>query len=423
MLQRFHGIVIRSLLVSRDIDIHRATRNVAFELKHFSLDDLERMLSCLDRYPSTPGSRYPCGPVFNKHRAALPIWLRGLVWPFLLAGTAALLPLQIGAGMVFVMQGRFHALAAEIPTPTRLLFGLYSDVFSFVKAPLPLVREAVRRDAALCVNGAGQFSVRSGGHADGYAVMSHVWGETMGWRTPEAWGPVELSVRKRGVAYAHFRRFFDRCGAESLWIDVLAMPEVLEDMTPAQKDEAEVLRLGVINCFRSIVTRADCVVVLDSVLLRLRSCSPVDIAVALCLGEWMARLWTYVEARLAKKVVLKTRDASFDLDTVIEFFGRTVLNEEDRYYNLLRRLWPLRDVEKTGVVWDETSTMKCACMGCENRYTNVELDSVRILFPLFDMEWERGWTLQEGLLRLVEEHPEEKCIQQWCDYRKIRFPG
>lgn len=244
----------------------------------------------------------------------------------------------------------------------------------------------------------------------------------MGWRSPTGWGPLDLSSRRRGVKRPHFLRFFDRCSAEWLWVDVLAMPEVLKDMPPALQAETEALRVGVINCFGDIVAGADHVVVLDSLLLRLGSRSPVDVAVVLALGNWRACLWTFVQARLAKKVVLKTQDSSFDLDDVIALLGKTVRNEDDRYYGLLRCLWPLRDKARTGVVWDTTAFLESVYMGCEGRLTDVEVDSARVLFPLFGVPWEQGWTLTDGFAKLVQEHPEEGVwIQRWCDYRGIKF--
>jgi hypothetical protein len=278
------------------------------------------------------------------------------------------------------------------------------------------VRESIRRRAALCVDRSGRFSIRD----SGYAVMSHVWDETMGWQSPKGWGPVELPVRQRGVARGHFLRFFNRCDAEWLWVDVIAMPQVLEDMTPEVLAETEALRVGVINCFRDIVSNADHVVVLDSLLMRLRTRSPVDVAIVLCLSAWLSRMWTYVEAWLAKKVILKTMDSSFDLNKVIAFLGEEVLNEEDRYYGLLRRLWSLRNPAETGVVWKTSCDLERVFMGCENRYTAVEVDYVRVLFPLFDMPWQHGWTLEEGVAKLVQEQQNEgPWIQRWCNYHGI----
>lgn len=100
-------------------------------------------------------------------------------------------------------------------------------MLTFVKAPLDLVRLSIQKQAALCVNKLGKFQIRT----QDYAVMSHVWGETCGWATPTSWGPVEPELRKKGIPYQHFEKFFDRCEAEWLWVDILVMPEIFDDMT------------------------------------------------------------------------------------------------------------------------------------------------------------------------------------------------
>lgn len=110
-------------------------------------------------------------------------------------------------------------------------------MLTFIKAPLGLVKISIEEGAAFCVNRRGKFSIRD----RGYAVMSHVWGETMGWQSPDSWGPVDFSLRKMGLARQHFLRFFDRCEEEWLWVDVIAMPEVLEDKEDTQKEKIEKL--------------------------------------------------------------------------------------------------------------------------------------------------------------------------------------
>jgi hypothetical protein len=394
---------------------NRARLNANFELQRFSIDDVRRILDRLQPLERLKGSSNPCGPVYNRH-VGFPLWMRATLWSMVSIGTMFLLPVQIGAAIVLVVRGRFQAIWKELPVPTYELTSWRQDILSFVKAPLELVRLSVENEAALCVNRQGRFSIRE----KDYAVMSHVWAETMGWQTPTAWGPVSLELRKMGLARAHFLRFFDRCEADWLWADVIAMPEVLEDMSPAQKDEIERLRVGIINCLHSIYTRADKIVAIDTSLLRLSTRSPVDVAVVLCLSFWMTRLWTYTEARLARKVILKTRDFTFDLDTVIGFLGRTVLNDQSRYYALAYRLLHLRDGSLEG--YPPTSVMENAYLGGENRYTNVEVDAARALFPLLKLKWEHGWTLTQGLSKIVEAYPEEAdWVRKWCEYRRIEF--
>lgn len=406
---------VAGLIQSYDIGPNRARINAGFELQRFDIDDVRRILDGLQPLETIKGSNNPCGPRFNRH-VGIPIWMRALLWTLMLAGTTLLVPIQVGATMLLVFRGRFSAIWKELPVPTYKLLAWGQEMTSFIKAPLDLVKESVRRGAALCADRQGRFSVRDGD----YAVMSHTWGETMGWQTPAAWGPVDLSLRKMGIAREHFLRFFDQCESTWLWVDVVALPEVLEDMSTAQKDEIERLRVGVVNSLHAIYTKADKIVVLDTLLLRLSTRSPVDVAVVLCLSFWMTRLWTFTEAKLARKVVLRTRDYSFDLDAVIELLGKHTLNDEHRYYALLRRLWPLRDEALGG--YPPSTIMEIAYIGGENRYTDVEVDKARALFPLLNLKWEYGWTLQQGLSRIVEAFPEDIVwVRKWCEYRSIDF--
>ena len=120
------------------------------------------------------------------------------------------------------------------------------------------------------------------------------------------------------------------------------MPEVFDDMPAAEKVETEELRTGVINSLRNIYMRADKVVCLDGLLLRLHSGGMIDAAIILCLGRWIGRLWPLTELKLAKRVILKTEDSEFDLDVILTFLYKVTSNNEHRYFHLFTRLWPLR---------------------------------------------------------------------------------
>jgi hypothetical protein len=406
---------VATLIEKHDIGPNLAKRNANYELQKFRIDDVRRILDCLGELKNVPGSRDPCGPDFNRH-VGIPIWMRGTLWAMMSFGTVFLLPFQAGVAVIFLFRGHFKAIWKELPRPTFDVIDWARDMMSFVKAPLHLVKKSLQQDAALCINRQGKFSIKS----KGYAVMSHVWAETMGWQRPDSWGPVDISLRKMGLSRTHFLRFFDRCQEEWLWVDVIAMPEVLEDMTDSQKMEIEKLRIGVINSLRSIYTKADKVVVINTLLLRLSIRSPVDVAAILCLSFWVTRLWTFTETRLAKKVVIKSRDWEFDLDEILEFLARTVINDENRYYHIFMRLVHLRELSVHG--FPPTTLLESAYWACENRYTDVDLDQGRILFPLLDLKWEHGWTLQQGLSTILDAYPADaEWLRKWCQYRSIDF--
>ena len=363
------AVQMSDLIQSREENItHRANRVSRRELKNFSAGDIAAIFDEVSPRATTAGSNNPCGPVINR------------------------------------------------PAP------LVDWMFTFVQAPLTLIRQSVAQRTALCVNKVGQFQIRP----SGYAVMSHVWGETCGWNTSSDWGPIDPELRKRGILYRHFIKFFNRCDAEWLWVDILAMPEVFDDMTAAEKAQTEELRTGVINSLNNIYTRADKVVCLDSLLLRLHSGGMIDVAVLLCLSRWVARLWTFTEARLAKRVELKTEDSAFDLDAILSFLYEVVNNDNHRYWGIFDRLVPLRPAppghQKPGAGKYSSQVFYDIYFGCEDRLTDVDIDQARALFPVLNLKWQTGWTLQQGLKHIADSYASEKnMLQRYCDYRQIDF--
>ena len=365
---------ISALIQTREENItHRANRVAEIELKAWTADEVAGVLDQLSPKPKKLGNDEPCGPDINR------------------------------------------------PSP------IVDWMFTFVKAPPSLIRQAIKQQTALCVNRLGKFQVRR----EGYTVMSHVWGETCGWNTPGAWGPIDPELRKKGIIHSHFLKFFDRCETEWLWVDLLAMPEVFDDMTVAEEAETEELRTGVINSLRNVYVRADKVVCLDGLLLRLHSGGMIDVAIILCLGRWIARVWPFAEVKLAKRVMLKTEDSSFDLDDIVGLLYDMVSNQDHRYFPLLARLAPLRPVPPGHKYWvdpglrpesHERNIFVDIHTGCENRLCDVSIDQARALFPVLGLKWQSGWTLQQGLKHIADAYPEEQDIlKEYCRYRGIDF--
>ncbi|CCF45944.1 hypothetical protein CH063_14857 [Colletotrichum higginsianum] len=254
--------------------------------------------------------------------------------------------------------------------------------------------------------------------ADGYSVMSHVWEETMGWNSPEGFGKVDLSLRRKGIHKAHFHKFFDRCGATWLWVDVLAMPEVLEDMSPQQQSETELLRVGVINNLNGIYRRADRVVVLDSLALQLKTGSLVDVAVVLCLGRWVTRMWTLAEARLGRRVLVKTEDGEVDLDDVIDLLEGEVLDPDHRYAGLARTLSTKRGETPSRATYELTDLVAAYRFA----QTGEAVDEIRAAYPLLGLKWEVGWGQSDGVFHLKEAFPaESEALAAFCEERGL--PG
>ncbi|KAL8933185.1 MAG: hypothetical protein Q9211_005917 [Gyalolechia sp. 1 TL-2023] len=420
---------IAELIQKYEPSITRRSQRVASaELSKWTKEEVEGVMEQLIPRANANGSSEPCGPEFNQLNKSLKSRIGinlGIVGIFGL-GMFCLLPLQVAAAFYLLLHGRVAAIWSELPKPTALLFNWSTGLHAFVKAPMAMIKLSIESEVALCVNRAGTFMLRK----DGYTVLSHVWGETMGWSTGDSWGPVELDLRKEGLAYHHFQKIFRRCDADWLWVDVLAMPELYEDLSRNEKANTEALRTGVINCLRTIYEGADKVVCLDSLLLRLRSGSKVDVAVVLSLSRWIGRLWPFTETKLAKRVILKTEDDAFDLDEIIEFFYETIHNEDDRYFHIFNRLAPLRPVPPGFRNWlrylanpgsREPEIFRAIYYGCENRLCDIEVDQVRALFPVLDLKWVSGWTLQQGLHHIVEKYPNGKeFLVKYCDYRDIR---
>jgi hypothetical protein len=156
----------------------------------------------------------------------------------------------------------------------------------------------------------------------------------------------------------------------------------------------------------------------------------IDVAVILALSRWKSRLWYFMELWLARSVVLKTADAAFDLDELLDLLFKTVNNEEHRYFPLLYHLSHLRPAseENTGFIRsalreDDRNPPLLAKMyhGCEDRYTDVEVDQARALYPFLDLQWTGGWSLKDGLRHIQESFPEQRDIlEAYCNYRSLQ---
>lgn len=402
---------------------NRAKRVAKYELCRFSPEEVGLILAQLHPEINRPGNNDVCGPVFNG--APAPSWMYAVAGGIVATGTVVLVPLQIAAAVGYMAKGRLKDMLTEVPKPTAGLWSWGRALMAYVKPSPQLVQKSLEPGVALCVNRFGNFKLLK----SGYSVASHIWGETMGWQTPTTWGPVSLALRKKGMYLEHLQKFFNHCDAEWLWLDVLAMPEIYEDMSDAEKEQTESLRVKIINQLRGIYQRADNVIVFETLLLRLHTMSMIDVAVILSLSRWMTRLWCLTESRLGKSVVIKTSDGAFDLDEILDFLHESVNNENHKYYCLLSRLSRLRQPspQNVGMIRShlreqvaEQPLLVQVYHGSENRYTDVEVDQARALYPILDLQWTHGWNLKDGLRHIQESFPQEKDIlDSYCFYRRL----
>ena len=232
--------------------------------------------------------------------------------------------------------------------------------------------------------------------------MSYMQGETYGQNTATNQGPIDPKLRKKGIIHRYFSKFFDKYEAEQLQIDILAISEVFDDITTIEKAQMKELYTGVINSLRNIYTRANKVVCLDRLLLRLYSRAIINIAIVLYLGRWIARLQLFAETKLAKRVVLKIEDSVFDLDKILIFFYEIVNNEDYRYFNLFTRLRLLRStlVEYQHQLKSplrpnsrERSLFINIYLSYENRDYDILINQARALFLVLDLKQQTRQTL------------------------------
>ena len=412
-------------LKEHSIEGSRVERALKWELRSWSLEELDVLLHRLKPLESRLGSRYPCGPRYNRLSsvsASLTLTIASILSRVLVV--SLLSPFQLCAALYLGFKWRWKAILTEIPQLTIQVSHWFATIPDpLIKAPLRLVRESIDERKALCVNRQGKFKLIS----DGYTVMSHVWGETMAWQSTTGWGPLTLNLRKKGMSLDHLERCIDQCETEWLWLDQIAMPEVFEDMDSAQKSQTERLRIDIINNLHSIYSRADKVVIVDSALICLNTASLIDAAVVFSLGFWMIRLWPLIECRLARKVFLKTEDQFFDLDVIIDYLARSINNDQHRYYPLLCRLMPLRATPawserfiSYGDQDDDISRLfQDLNHACETRFTAVGDDIAKVLFPLFDLKWQYEWTLEDGLRHVEASFPnQQQLVCQYSDDMK-----
>lgn len=153
--------------------------------------------------------------------------------------------------------------ASSAPRPVATLPN--ADI---LKPDVRLMLQSVEKRAALCVNEAGEFALRD----IDYVAMSHVWIEGAG-----------ADLDNRGLPRRLIQTIFARIrpiGAEWIWLDSLAIPGGVKELS-LQEEE---IKASLINCLADIYRKAKAVVILDALVLRLRSTDPVETAVVLSCG-------------------------------------------------------------------------------------------------------------------------------------------
>jgi hypothetical protein len=192
-----------------------------------------------------------------------------------------------------------------------------------VSPPRAMVEQSAKDGSALCVNVNGEWSLRT----DRYVALSHVWIE--GLQREERYGGLEKTKVTKVF------ELLKRAGLKSEWIwtDVLVIPggwltSLLED---------ELLTVELINSMPEVYGRADAVLILDALVLQLHSTDFVDVVVALSCGKWATRVWTYQEIKLANRAVVVTAIGGVDFADMITHMKVLEATDQPRYRGLY--LW------------------------------------------------------------------------------------
>ena len=261
----------------------------------------------------------------------------------------------------------------------------------FVKLPLEAMDQAARNGMALCVNKWGQYQMMD----SGYAAISHVWAETMGLE----FNNEKTDQDERGLNRAHFHRIMDvvcRTGFEWFWFDILSIPKNSSDITRRVK-------LLVINSLRNVYKNADAVIVLDSLAVQLNSGNPLDVAAILSCGQWLSRVWTYQEAKLARMSKIITATHTVDFGHIVHALKEVEARDSAGYrrWHELRltfdRLLPHTEV---GILLLDIA------LSCATRSTTNEVDNARAFFALLGLTWQDGWSYENGMVEILRSQPQ-----------------
>ncbi|KAH6662179.1 hypothetical protein B0J14DRAFT_611042 [Halenospora varia] len=253
----------------------------------------------------------------------------------------------------------------------------------FLKPNVGLMLQSVEKHAALCVNEAGEFSLRD----TDYVAMSHVWIQGVG-----------SDLDNRGLPHHLIRSIFARIrsmNVEWIWLDSLAIPGGVDALSLHEEE----LKASLINCLADVYRKAKAVVILDALLLRLRSVDPVETAALLCCGAWITRMWTYQEVKLAKHAIVVTKQGLVNWKDMVETLqkgaqiksGEVQQDHRDKCSSLYRTLGRLQRNDKLGV------SLPDLAYGCGYRQAGVHLDHARALFPTLGLTWKMNYNVEEAM--------------------------
>ncbi|KAK4457273.1 hypothetical protein QBC42DRAFT_301300 [Cladorrhinum samala] len=246
----------------------------------------------------------------------------------------------------------------------------------------------------------------------GYATLSHVWAQGLG-----------SKPGSHGLHRSLIEQVFDKVEPLNvgwLWIDSLAIPGSGHSLTETE----EGLKSRLINAMADIYRLARLVIIFDALLLRTRSQDPLVISPLLCCGQWIARLWTYQEIKLATKATFATQSGFVSLSAIEEKLKQTACvdsSHESKYYRIRSKLKTLSRDHKAQKLGAPLNHVAFACF---RREATIELDYARAIFPLLGLYWSVKFSLEDAMGTIYEARKDEACRLVFTfGIPRARYPG
>ncbi|CAA9964885.1 HET domain containing protein [Pyrenophora teres f. maculata] len=336
-------------------------------------------------YPMGPESRYP--PPGNKRFVELAgkVAVMGIANTLVLVTSPLTMPQMTKAKRKETISGILNVNKEMISSSL------------FVSTTLDLMEEAARRGQALCVNKWGQFRILS----SSYAAISHVWAETMGLQFSDE----KIQQDDRGLLMSHFNKIMSKalqCGYEWVWLDLLAIPKKTD---PDSSDfRLSHVKNIVINSLESVYRNADAVIVLDSFALNLPSADPLRVAPALICGLWLTRIWTYQEAKLAKRALIVTATSVVSLADILSALRERAKVDPARWDSLRKTFERLEPIYEVGI------NLADIALSSTNRRTENTIDYARGFYALLGLQWQKDWKYEDGIRHVYHSRPQEVAM-------------
>ena len=253
----------------------------------------------------------------------------------------------------------------------------------WVKPASALVERAANEHLALCVNGRGDWQLQE----NDYVALSHVWDEGL-----------YADPGNRGLPRSIIEQLFamlQPLNAKWLWLDSLAVPGGRRDLTLNE----ESVKTKLINNMDKVYRNARYVVILDSLLSRLKSQDPMDVGVTVLFSRWATRVWTYQEVKLASCALILTKAGFVDLRCIIEQLGKQDGAQILQLYASLKRVLNPDSSSRTSILEIALSS--------GNRSTSRDIDYCRGYYSCLGLKWNKRFSRDRGMQYIMESREEE----------------